>query len=335
MKYATSLLVTMLLALAPGAASADEEAPGFDSRDYITPSVMLTRPVSDDDLYEGLGVHLGITRPLSERYHIEGSWFGYNTSVRGTDDDQRRRGVGVTGLRMFGSSSSLQPYFSFGAGMLETRFRAEEDTSLFSSVGLGMMYHSSEDISLRLDARYMYDLGRAIQPDWQLMLGASFRFGERPRHSSPYSMTPDPAPEEPPPPAAPARETQPQPEPDPMPPPEQPAADVILQFDPILFEFDSSRLTSSARDRLDRAAMTLDEHSNIRVEVIGYTCNIGPSSYNQRLAEQRARAVADYLEAQGVDRSRMDVNGFGEAQPPADGESGRRENRRVDIKPRN
>jgi outer membrane protein OmpA-like peptidoglycan-associated protein len=55
---------------------------------------------------------------------------------------------------------------------------------------------------------------------------------------------------------------------------------------------------------------------------------------NQRLSEQRANAVADYLQYQGVQRARMATRGYGKQFPIAsnDSDMGRAQNRRVEIK---
>jgi OOP family OmpA-OmpF porin len=55
------------------------------------------------------------------------------------------------------------------------------------------------------------------------------------------------------------------------------------------------------------------EHAH--VHVIGYTDRLGSDAYNQKLSEQRAATVRDYLISQGISADRIDAEGRGEADP--------------------
>ncbi|MEG8128934.1 OmpA family protein, partial [Xanthomonas hortorum pv. gardneri] len=70
------------------------------------------------------------------------------------------------------------------------------------------------------------------------------------------------------------------------------------------------------------------------VEVVGHTDSVGSDAVNQRLSEERAGAVAQYLTAQGVQRERMETMGAGKRYPIADNntDAGRAQNRRVEIR---
>ena len=65
----------------------------------------------------------------------------------------------------------------------------------------------------------------------------------------------------------------------------------------------------------------------------GYTDNTGSEEYNQKLSEDRAKAVAEYAAFTGVDAERMTIIGYGESDPVADNSTatGRQQNRRVEI----
>ena len=67
--------------------------------------------------------------------------------------------------------------------------------------------------------------------------------------------------------------------------------------------------------------------------VIGHTDSSVDADYNQTLSEERAKAVASYLEELGINPSRIQVKGMGELDPVAtnDTERGRALNRRVDV----
>jgi outer membrane protein OmpA-like peptidoglycan-associated protein len=67
--------------------------------------------------------------------------------------------------------------------------------------------------------------------------------------------------------------------------------------------------------------------------VQGFTDSTGTEAGNQALGEQRAANVAAYLNAQGIDSSRMVVTGFGQSDPAGSNATagGRRNNRRVEV----
>ncbi|MBD8473246.1 OmpA family protein [Pseudomonas sp. CFBP 8770] len=101
------------------------------------------------------------------------------------------------------------------------------------------------------------------------------------------------------------------------------------------FEFDKATLTAADRAQLDTVATRLKtEATTARLSVSGHTDSVGKDAYNQRLSEQRAKAVTDYLVGSGVPRaSVVSVKGVGEAQPVADNNTadGRAMNRRTEI----
>lgn len=92
-------------------------------------------------------------------------------------------------------------------------------------------------------------------------------------------------------------------------------------------------IPAGATGILSEVANQLKSNPGWKWEVEGYTDNVGDKSANQKLSEQRARAVANWLADHGVDRSRLTVKGYGESQPVADNSTadGRAKNRRVEL----
>jgi OmpA-OmpF porin, OOP family len=88
------------------------------------------------------------------------------------------------------------------------------------------------------------------------------------------------------------------------------------QCDPLetLFEFDSALLTADAGPALDGLLKQLGHADYQTVAIVGRADRIGRAKYNQRLSEQRAEAVRDYLVARGVDGSRIVVSGAGSTE---------------------
>lgn len=78
----------------------------------------------------------------------------------------------------------------------------------------------------------------------------------------------------------------------------------------------------------------MEAHSDLRLRIEGHTDNVGPADVNQRLSEERARAVVDYLVGtKGIAADRLEAVGHGAARPAADNETpeGRQTNRRVEL----
>lgn len=72
----------------------------------------------------------------------------------------------------------------------------------------------------------------------------------------------------------------------------------------------------------------------LRLVVAGHTDSEGEDAYNQRLSEQRAEAVMQWLTGKGVDAARLTSEGLGESRPVADNgsDAGRALNRRVQLR---
>jgi outer membrane protein OmpA-like peptidoglycan-associated protein len=102
---------------------------------------------------------------------------------------------------------------------------------------------------------------------------------------------------------------------------------VVVNLPDVLFEFDSSRLTPSARRTIADIRDVLRDYRGRKVTVEGHTDSVGSDEYNERLSYARARAVADQL---GGD---VEVRGFGERRPIASNSTadGRARNRRVEV----
>lgn len=133
----------------------------------------------------------------------------------------------------------------------------------------------------------------------------------------------------PPPPPAPVLSVSPA-----APPPPAPAAPTgnVIGL-PITFGTQRAVLTPSSAASLDQIADMLVANPTMRVEVAGYTDNLGPTGTNLRLSRQRAGVVKAYLVRKGVSAERLVVRGYGSANPiaPNTTSSGRAENRRVEL----
>lgn len=108
-----------------------------------------------------------------------------------------------------------------------------------------------------------------------------------------------------------------------------------LRINNLFFEYRQSNILNSSFPELDRVAYLLNNYPKIaKVEIGGYSDNIGSDSYNQKLSLLRAEQVRDYLIKKGVREDRLVSNGYGEESPIGDNntEDGRALNRRVEMK---
>lgn len=103
---------------------------------------------------------------------------------------------------------------------------------------------------------------------------------------------------------------------------------------PIKFVTDGYALDPSDSAELDPIAAAIKACPTAKITVIGHTDNTGNDAINNPLSANRAKAVADYLIAQGVAADAVNSRGAGSAEPVAsnDTEEGRAQNRRTEIK---
>jgi outer membrane protein OmpA-like peptidoglycan-associated protein len=102
----------------------------------------------------------------------------------------------------------------------------------------------------------------------------------------------------------------------------------------VLFATSSADLTPAAVALLGEIKRTMiDPHAGARISVEGHTDDVGSDTDNQALSERRARSVVAWLTAHGVDASRIEATGHGEAHPkvPNTSDRNRAQNRRIEI----
>lgn len=83
--------------------------------------------------------------------------------------------------------------------------------------------------------------------------------------------------------------------------------------DGVTFATGSADINPGFYDSLNSIAESLIQYPNSLIDVYGFTDTTGSDATNQRLSEQRADAVANYLAARGVARSRIATRGYGES----------------------
>lgn len=111
------------------------------------------------------------------------------------------------------------------------------------------------------------------------------------------------------------------------------ARGLIVNMSDVLFDTAKYTLRPLAREKLARVAGIVLAHPGLKIEVEGHTDSVGSDEYNQKLSEQRAASVRDYLVSQGLSSGMLTAKGFGETTPVAsnDNAAGRQQNRRVEL----
>lgn len=107
-----------------------------------------------------------------------------------------------------------------------------------------------------------------------------------------------------------------------------------LIMDGIVFKTGSAEIDEANSPVLGRAAVALSNAPNAKIEIAGFTDNVGSESSNQRLSERRAASVRSFLLKSGVPSAQLTVRGYGESEPVVDNTSAesRAENRRIEFR---
>jgi outer membrane protein OmpA-like peptidoglycan-associated protein len=102
----------------------------------------------------------------------------------------------------------------------------------------------------------------------------------------------------------------------------------------IFFDFDKATLRPESTNELERLTKLLNDVPTLKIEISGHTDSKGAADYNQKLSQNRAKAVVDYLVKAGITADRLTFAGYGKDQPIAtnDTDEGRQLNRRTEFK---
>jgi peptidoglycan-associated lipoprotein len=100
------------------------------------------------------------------------------------------------------------------------------------------------------------------------------------------------------------------------------ADDVHLRtsLDKVFFAFDSSALSTAARDTLAKNAAYLKKNAGVNVRIEGNCDERGSDEYNLALGEKRAKEAKQYLVALGIAAERLTTISYGKEQPAVPGQ---------------
>jgi len=108
---------------------------------------------------------------------------------------------------------------------------------------------------------------------------------------------------------------------------------LVVNMGDVLFDFGKYNLRSEAREKLAKLTGIVLAHPGLKLAVEGHTDSVGGDEANQKLSEQRADVVRQYLIEEGLPDASVSSQGFGKSSPVADNDTaaGRQKNRRVEI----
>ena len=101
----------------------------------------------------------------------------------------------------------------------------------------------------------------------------------------------------------------------------------------VLFDSGKFSLRPETREKLAKISGIVLAHPGLRLDVEGHTDAIGSEEFNQKLSDNRAATVREYLIAQGINGDSVTARGLGKTQPiaPNDTNANRQKNRRVEM----
>jgi OOP family OmpA-OmpF porin len=308
LKNSKKIALAVAIFCSAGTTLAQEINPSW----YIQPSVVgvqTDRKFGLDTRDWGGGLKFGV--PVSPMWDVQ---FGA-THVRAEEGAAKYNQtlLGADALLML-SRKNFRPFILLGVGVerdkVQNPIHNATATNPYATAGLGFQLGLSDQWAMQADIRTVRgridddtDIGFTGRSNNKYVtVGFNYAFNKP--QAAPMPM---PAP-------APVME---QPAPTPVAPPPPPPArfEKVTMSATELFAFNSAKL-NMPQPKLDEIAAALTADMSITdVDVTGYADRLGSTKYNQKLSEQRANAVRDYLVAKGIDAKRLKAYGKGEANP--------------------
>ncbi|MFV0574956.1 MAG: OmpA family protein [Vibrio sp.] len=266
-----------------------------------------------DDKAIGYGLYTGYQ--LSPWFALEAGFTNYSdidASYPNGDVEAEIWTSDISAVFRYHLTNQWSLYTRLGGIYADIDKESEQGDSNYNGWALqgaaGLEYAFAQRWSTRLEYQYVDGLGEQSnvrEADLSFIsLGVTYHFGQ----SKPSIPTPPPI--------------------VPMPEPEYKKISLKLTS---LFDIDSAKLKSTPE--LNEITNKLKKYTDGSILITGHTDSTGSDKYNQKLSEQRAETIAQYLEKQGIQSERITTQGFGETQPIAANttKDGRKQNRRVEI----
>ncbi len=109
--------------------------------------------------------------------------------------------------------------------------------------------------------------------------------------------------------------------------------DATVRLKNIQFSSKSYKLEPVSMIELNKLIQLMNDNPSMKIQINGYTDDVGNDADNLLLSQNRSKAVVEYLVSKGIDAKRLAAKGFGKTKPIADNstEDGRALNRRTEF----
>ncbi|MGA3281835.1 MAG: OmpA family protein [Smithella sp.] len=349
MKKIFMLTVVLMVIAFVTTAQAEEVAGSFSFTPYIGGYLFdKKQDVSNAPVY---GISLGYN--FTKYFGVEASGEYIATKYDLPLSDSQSTNVGnyrLDGILNLIPDSRLVPFIFVGLGAQTIDYPKDVPNSRSAAVdfGAGFNFFITDGLALRADIRdiYRFDVdymseGSTLN-NFEYTLGLSFYFGGQKKAVVAQNFTPPiEAPQPPPPPPVVEQKVEaPPPPPPPIveqkveapPPPPPPVQEKVTIALNVEFDTAKAVVKEKYHDKIKRVADFMKEHPETNALIEGYTDNVGKEVSNQKLSEERANSVRQYIiDKFGIDGSRLTAIGYDSNKPIAsnDTKEGRQKNRRV------
>ena len=106
-------------------------------------------------------------------------------------------------------------------------------------------------------------------------------------------------------------------------------AQIQTTFNSIKFPKGKAALDDEMKSALNDLVSTMKSNPSMRIRITGHSSSDGDQIYNQKLSEQRARVIVEYIKSMGIEPDRLEAEGRGSSEPVSDNPD---ENRRTEMK---
>ena len=109
---------------------------------------------------------------------------------------------------------------------------------------------------------------------------------------------------------------------------------IILRLVVLTFDSGASQIRPNNFNLLEKVEKAIDVFPRSELTIEGHTDSHGGDEFNQKLSQERANSVQQYMiNAMRIPSYRLIAVGYGETRPVASNEtaSGRERNRRIDV----
>lgn len=106
-------------------------------------------------------------------------------------------------------------------------------------------------------------------------------------------------------------------------------AQIQTTFNSIKFPKGKAVLEDEMKSALADLISTMKRNPSMRIRITGHSSSDGDPIYNQKLSEQRARVIVEYIKSMGIEPDRLEAEGRGSSEPVSDNPD---ENRRTEMK---